>query len=47
MDASEFDFSEFSLSDFISVFEKKYGISDHIRIHKVKITSEIILNLFL
>ena len=47
MDASESDFENFSLSDFIFVFEKYPITSVSVRIRKEKVTSEIILNLTL
>ena len=47
MDASEFDFKNFSLSDSIFVFEEYPITSVFVRIRKEKITSETILNLSL
>ena len=47
MDATEYDFKNFSLSDFIFVFEKYPITSVSIRIRKEKMTSETILNLSL
>ena len=47
MDASESDFENFSLSDFIFVFEEYPITSVSVRIRKEKVTSETILNLFL
>ena len=47
MDASEFDFENFSLSDSIFVFEKYPITSVSVRIRKEKVTSETILNLSL
>ena len=47
MDASEFDFMNFSLSDSIFVFEEYPITSVSVRIRKEKMTSETILNLSL
>jgi len=47
MDASEFDFMNFSLSDSIFVFEEYPITSVSVRIRKEKVTSETILNLSL
>ena len=47
MDASEFDFENFSLSDSIFVFEEYPITSVSVRIRKEKVTSETILNLSL
>ena len=47
MDVSEFDFENFSLSDFIFVFEEYPITSVSVRIRKKKVTSETILNLSL
>jgi len=47
MDASEFDFKNFSLSDSIFVFEEYPITSVSVCIRKEKVTSETILNLFL
>ena len=47
MDAFEFYFENFSLSDFIFVFEEYPITSVSVRIRKEKVTSEIILNLSL
>ena len=47
MDASESDFENFSLSDFIFVFEKYLITSVSVRIRKEKVTSETMLNLSL
>ena len=47
MDASESDFENFSLSDFIFVFEEYPITTVSIRIRKEKVTSETILNLSL
>ena len=47
MDAFESDFENFSLSDFIFVFEEYPITSVSVRIRKEKMTSETILNLSL
>ena len=47
MDVSEFDFKNFSLSDFIFIFEEYPITSVSVRICKEKMTSETILNLSL
>ena len=47
MDASESDFENFSLSDFIFVFEEYPITFVSVRIRKEKVTSKIILNLSL
>ena len=45
MDAFESDFENFSLSDFIFVFEEYPITSVSVRIREEKVTSETILNL--
>ena len=47
MDASEFDFKNFSLSDSIFVFEEYPITSVSVRIRKEKVTNETILDLSL
>ena len=47
MDASKFDFENFSLSDSIFVFEEYPITYVSVRIRKEKVTSETILNLSL
>ena len=47
MDTSESDFKNFSLSDFIFVFEEYPITSVSVSIRKEKVTSETILNLSL
>ena len=47
MDAFEFDFENFSLSDSILVFEEYPITSVSVRIRKEKVTSETMLNLYL